>query len=631
MLKIILFLISINIEASVIDFKILSTTDIHSNLMNYNYEEDKEDNTVGLVKIATLIKQERNDNTILLDNGDAFVSGAIDYYIITKNKETPHYKKNPIYTLMNHLKYDAGVIGNHDFNYDLDYLNLVIKSANFPILSSNIYYDEKGKLGKNYFTPYVILEKELKDNDNKKHKLKIALIGLTPTQIMAWDGRFLKGKVLTTDLVATAKKYVKEVKEKGADLVIIMSHSGVDFPKEKYEEMTEDVSWYLTQIKDVTAVTSGHSHKLFPSEAFKDLKNANLEKGTINNVPVVQAGYYGSHLGVINIKIEKTNDKINIIDSRSKVLPIYKKEGTNVISLVEADKESQKIVEKIHGETIKFMRTPIGEIDSDLNTYATLASPTKIISFINSVQKDKAKEIVKGTKYENLPILSTAAPFKTGGRDRLGKYSSVKKGKISILDVNDIYMHTNNFFILKFTGNQLKEFLEKAVSGYETIPVDNNEPKDLIKIEWRDYNFAQISGITYKIDLTKPNRYDLEGKLINPDSYRISSLKYEGKELKDTQEFLLATNSYRATGGGSFPYCDGSTIAIKTEYQNRDLIKEYVRKHKNIKIELEDNWSFIPNFKNTYFVSSANSELEKTDKFKTYKTLDNGLKVYWIK
>ena len=109
------------------------------------------------------------------------------------------------------MHYEVGTLGNHEFNYGLDYLADAIKQAKFPIINANVV-----KVGTEepYFTPYVIQTKEVVDSQGKTYKLNIGYIGFVPPQIMVWDKANLQGKVETRDIVKTAQKYVPEMKQK---------------------------------------------------------------------------------------------------------------------------------------------------------------------------------------------------------------------------------------------------------------------------------------------------------------------------------------------------------------------------------------------------------------------------------
>ncbi len=161
------------------------------------------------------------------------------------------------------MNYDVDTLGNREFNYGLNYLADAIKQAKFPIVNSNVV---KAGTVEPYFTPYVIQEKSVVDNNGKTHKLKIGYIGFVPLQIMVWDKANLQGKVESHDIVKTAQKYVPEMKKKGADIIVALVYIGPS--DEPYQEGAENSAFYLADVPHIDAVIFGHSQRIFPNKEF---------------------------------------------------------------------------------------------------------------------------------------------------------------------------------------------------------------------------------------------------------------------------------------------------------------------------------------------------------------------------
>lgn len=196
-------------DAAKVKLRIMETTDIHVNLANYDYYSDKETDQYGLAKTATLIKKARDEakNSLLFDNGDLIQGNPLGDYV-AKIDPLKQGETHPVYKAMNLLDYDAGNIGNHEFNYGLDYLDMTLEGANFPYINANVYVDDGDDdetNDKNYFTPYQILDKKVTDENGKEHTIKVGVIGFVPPQVMQWDSANLEGKVIAKDIVATAK------------------------------------------------------------------------------------------------------------------------------------------------------------------------------------------------------------------------------------------------------------------------------------------------------------------------------------------------------------------------------------------------------------------------------------------
>ena len=178
---------------------------------------------------------------------------------------------------MNYLKYDAGIVGNHEFNYGLDYLKDVQEEVQFPIVNANIYQDDHDSNPDNdvnYFTPYKIIDKTIKDNAGNESTIKVGVIGFAPPQIMQWDKDNLTGKVITKDIVAQANKFIPEMKADGADVIVAIAHSGCDIAEEGQEE-AENAVYDLTKVPGIDAMLFGHAHLNFPGDASFNGKNWN--------------------------------------------------------------------------------------------------------------------------------------------------------------------------------------------------------------------------------------------------------------------------------------------------------------------------------------------------------------------
>ena len=106
--------------------------------------------------------------------------------------------------------------------------------------------------------------------------------------------------------------------------------------------------------------------------------------------------------------------------------------------------------------------------------------------------------------------------------------------------------------------------------------------------------FESTSGVTYRIDLTQPSRYDGDGKLAARDAHRIVDLQFQGEPIDETQEFVVVTNNYRAGGGGSFPGLDGKNIVVEAPDTNRDVLVRFIHEQGRINPTADGNWSFAP-------------------------------------
>ena len=576
------------VEGQTVDVRILATTDLHTNLVNYDYYQDKPVETLGLAKTAVLIEKAKkeNPNVLLVDNGDTIQGTPLGTY---KAIVDPVEKgeQHPMYAALQALGFEAGTLGNHEFNYGLDYLNRVIETAGLPIVNANVLDPATGKF---IYQPYKIIEKTFTDTQGRLTTVKIGVTGIVPPQILNWDKANLEGKVVVRDSVEAIRDIIPEMRKAGADITLVLSHSGIG--DDKYEKGEENEGYQIASLPGVDAVVTGHSHAEFPSgngtgfyEKYPGVDGVN---GKINGTPVTMAGKYGDHLGVIDLKLNYTDGKWKVTDSKGSIRKVDTK--SNV-----ADQRVIDIAKESHQGTINYVRQQVGTTTAPITSYFSLVKDDPSVQIVNNAQLWYAKQELAGTPEANLPILSAAAPFKAGTRGDATAYTDIPAGPIAIKNVADLYLYDNVTAILKVNGVQLKEWLEMSAGQFNTIDPNNNQPQNLVNTDYRTYNFDVIDGVTYEFDITQPNKYDREGKLANPNASRVRNLKYQGKEIDPNQEFIVVTNNYRSNG--NFPGVREASLNRLLNLENRQAIINYILAVKNINPSADQNWHFADTIK----------------------------------
>jgi 2',3'-cyclic-nucleotide 2'-phosphodiesterase/3'-nucleotidase len=598
------------VQAAKVQLRVLETTDIHVHLVDYDYYSDKSSNTLGLAKTASLIKAARAEvkNSLLFDNGDLLQGNPLGDYI-AKEQGLDDGQIHPVYKAMNLLNYDAANLGNHEFNYGLDFLKKALSGANFPYVSANTYIydgDNDESNDKNYFTPYKILERELTAEDGSKVTINVGVIGFVPPQITQWDKVNLDQKVSVHDMVEDAKKFIPQMRSEGADIVIVIPHSGIG--KIDGGKFAENSTLALSKVPGVDAILFGHSHQPFPSDKYADINGADIEKGTLNGVPSVMPGFWGSHLGVIDFDLEVNQGKWQVIDGKGSLRAIYKRDGREKIALVDADPSIVAAVDSEHKATIEYMNKGVGTTTAPIHSYFSLVQDDPSVQIVTNAQKRYVEKLIKGTEYDGIAVLSAGAPFKAGGRGGADYYTNISAGKIALKNVADLYIYPNTLRAVLINGAQVREWLEMSMGAYNTITANTTVEQPLLNPKFPSYNFDIIDGVTFKVDLSKEARYDQEGKQVS-DTHRIIDFKFAGKAVDDEQQFIVATNNYRASGGGSFPGIDGSNIIISAPDENRTVLANDIFTLKTIDPSADKNWSFKSIDKvNVTFESSPNAK-----------------------
>lgn len=567
---------SAGLQAAEVSLRLLETTDVHMNLLDYDYYQDKTTDQYGLARAITLIKAARSEatNSLLFDNGDLLQGNPLGDVMAKVHPLKPG-QVHPAYKVMNQLGYDAGNLGNHEFNYGLPFLRQSIAGANFPYVNANVFVDDADKDGanaKHAFTPYVLLDRQFKDAQGNSHAIKVGVIGFVPPQIMQWDKAHLEGKVVTRGIVEVAQKYVPEMRAKGAQLVIAIPHSG--FEKTPAGARVENAVAGLAGVAGIDAILFGHSHAEFPSAAFADFPLADVTRGTINGVAAVMPGRWGDHLGIVDFKLDNRSGEWKVVHSQSSIRPIFDRKAKK--PLVAADPLVAATIGEEHAKTLAYVRSQVAVSSAPIYSYFAQVSDDPSVQIVSNAQTAYVKRAMQGTDYEKYPVLSAAAPFKSGGRQGWSYYTDIPAGPLAIKNVADLYIYPNTLKAMLITGADVKEWLEMSAGQFNRIDPQGAPEQQLINAAYPSYNFDTLDGVSYALDVTEPAKYTERGVLAAPTANRVKNLMFQGKPIDPAAQFVVATNNYRAFGGGNFPGITATKVIFDAPEENREVLVQYL-------------------------------------------------------
>jgi 2',3'-cyclic-nucleotide 2'-phosphodiesterase/3'-nucleotidase len=577
---------------------ILETTDVHSNVLSYDYYKLKPDDSLGYERTATLIRRARAEfpNTFLFDSGDTIQGSVLaDYQALVKPVGCD--QELAIYRAMDTMGYDGGTAGNHEFNYGLGFLSQVTGTPmnvdggqtghcagpHFPLVLANVY---SARDGQPIFKPWTVVTKNIEaytpDGSKVSVPLRIGIIGFTPPPIMQWDKQKLGGKVTVSGVVEAAQKYLPQLQAQHPDLIVAILHGGLD--TSPYTPQMENAGWYLAGVPGINVLLLGHSHTEFPGPRYAGMKDVDARLGFVRNVPAVMGGFFGRDLGVIQLVLNRQQGrwKIDLDNTHSEVRPICPQKD----QCVPADPQIAPLVQQAHESTIAYVNTPIGESTLRMSSYFADEGNMTALSPVNAAQADYVRSELPRSHPElaNVPVLSAAAAFRTGfgGPD---DYTDVAPGPLTLRSAADLYFYPNTLAAVKTDGAGLKAWLEKSAQRFNRIDPARTDEQPLISKHLVGYNFDQIQGgIHYVIDLSKPV------------GQRITSLTYHGKPVAPSDPFIIATNNYRASGGGHFPGLDGNNIVLAAPDGTREILAQWLQRHHRLDArDLEPrSWKFAP-------------------------------------
>lgn len=522
-------LVAVSALAQSVQIRVLATTDLHGNIYPYDYYSGKPAER-GLAKLATLIKQERTANTLLVDCGDTIQGTPLETVhesAVKRGDKSP----DPMMLAMNELHYDSMTVGNHEFNYGLENLVAAHKIAKFPWLAANVD-------GPSGFLPSIT---------KTIGGVRVTVIGVVTPTIPSWE-RPENYKGLTfVDPVARVKKIASDLRrENKTDIIIVAAHSGLDRDPKGGAKLTEDlpgenVAYEIAEQTPVDAVIFGHTH-------------AELGEYHVGNVIMMQPRNWGISLGEMDFTVNRAGGKWTVAKVTSHTIP--------VTSAVPPDETILAIGKPYHDAAEAYLSKPVTKVSSPLSMEYSRVEDTALIDAIQDVQQ----------KETGAPV-SFASAFITSAR--------VPAGEMTVRQVAALYPYDNTLYKIAGTGKMIREALENSARFYKTCTGDCSTGP-LINPAIIGYNYDMAQGVEYEIDLRKP-----EGS-------RIVNLRYQGQPLDDGKAVDIAVNSYRAGGSGGYSVFKDAKILWRSSEEIRDMMIRYYTEKGELPAAPDENWRVLP-------------------------------------
>ena len=494
--------------AQEVNIKILGTSDIHGRVVPWSYGADVEDKSGSYAQIATYVKDVRknNKNVVLVDVGDAIQDNQVDVFA----KDKKYYKDHPIPKVLNEMKYDVFVLGNHEFNFGMKALDEILKDIKAKKLTANFYYKKNDK---RYIDATTIIEKD---------GVKLGIIGLSTPMSAKFeeDTGNLKDMKFTSP-TEEARTQVEKLKAKGVDAIIVIAHMGIDNENKIPDTGMRDV---INAVDGIDVVIAGHMHKDVPSE-------------TIKNTLITEPHRYGTVVSEVDLTFD-INDKkeVKLVKKESKTVPVKE---------LEADKKIAEIYKPYHEKLRELNNVVIGQTENEMvpqetkhGVSAAFSKDTGLSSFINDVEQH----------YSGADVVTFSFDHQKARMD---------KGDIKKKDIIFNYRYAGgDVTVYELTGKQLKEYMEWSANYFDTIqPGDTEYRYNAERKKSKYVTYDIFGGVNYKIDLR------------NPKGSKIVDLTLaDGKPVTDDMKLKVGMNSYRfAQLNGKGGIWEGQQIPVLWE------------------------------------------------------------------
>ncbi|MEV2276825.1 5'-nucleotidase C-terminal domain-containing protein [Nocardiopsis sp. NPDC049922] len=529
---------------------VMGTSDLHGYCLNWDYFRDAEyangaGDHIGIAKASSLIERIRSErgrrNTLLFDSGDTIQGSSLATYYNTVEPFTETGEVHPMARAMNAVGYDAVALGNHEFNYGIDHLAAWIEQMDAPVLGANAVHHGTDEPA---YRPYVLKRMRV-DCANRRGRipLVVGVLGLTNPGAILWDKRHVEGKLEFRDLVESAAHWVPIMRARGADVVVVSAHSGDsgtssygdDLPVENASAMVAE------QVPGIDAILFGHAHRDVPERFVTN-------RVTGERVLMSMPSYWGRRLSVMDLALRRERGRWRVVAKSAVALNA---------NTVEEDPRVVAAVEAQHATTVAYVNQVIATSVEELSAAEACWRDTAILDYIQHVQMETVRAALQGTPEGDLPVISIAAPF--------SRSAVFPAGDVSIRDMAGLYIYDNTLLASELTGAQVRDYLEHSARYFARLaPGEAVDPEAITNAGGTpDYNFDQVAGLEYEIDISRP-----EGE-------RITSLTLNGQEVADDQRFVMAVNNYRQSGGGNFPHIAAAPVVYNRQAEVRQALIDF--------------------------------------------------------
>lgn len=543
------------------EIRILHTADLHGQLHGYDYDQDRDGNNRGLAHLAHLIHRQRDevDCCLLFDSGDFLFGNPISAPRAADQiaRAQQPLGRHPIIGMMNRLGFDAAALGNHEFDHGLGALPAALHQMTFPLLLSNLICAEGVAKPLRHLPDQLMLRRTVRCSDGTTREVKIGVLGLTPEHTPQWSLPRHQECLKLAPIAEAAQNTAQQLRQAGADVIVALTHSGIGVGSTTIGP-PDTSALDVAQTADVDVLLCGHQHHLFPDVGRTDrarYAHINYTRGRLAGRPATMPGAYGSHLGQIDLTLQKTEAGWRIQSSNCALLTAQ-----------EFAAEYQHLIAPYHQAARQRSAPAIAITDAPLHTHFGRFHNDASVQLVARALAHAAQPLLQGRPEAELPLIAAASCFKSGGLAGDEHFLNIPAGALKHHHLDQLYPFRDQLCLAKLTGRELRLWIESSAQNFNTIkPGIPDQP--LLDFTRPGHMFDHFWGLNYCFDLTLP-----------PMGGRVQEITWQGMPLADNQTVVVASNSFRMGGAGGVTHL-GPDHWLATSDQNiADIVANYIAK-----------------------------------------------------
>lgn len=547
-------------------FRILATSDTHMHVTGWDPLRDEVVGERGMDVLAHKIEAARlaaQGDCILVDNGDSVQGTPVGETCAAWPADHIH----PWAAVANAIGYDAVGLGNHDFDFGIPFLEQVVAQTDAPTLCAS--FDVGHVEG---VAPMALLPRRLRCSDGEVRALMVGITSVLPPQTVIWNHAQLSGRLTFLQGLKAAKQAVQAVRDAGADIVVMLCHSGL-IDTENGADSENFAAAVAAEVAGIDAMVLGHTHEYFPVRG---------GPRSLHGVPAVMPGYGAQALGAIDLELDWTATGWRVTNHHARLITPHESDTPRP--------DITALSAPAIAETRDRLNTVVAHTDTGFHSYFEMLRSGLASALVARAMMHSLRDQIAQTDLAGLPMLASVATFLMGGRLGPRNFVEVPRGAVRARHLAMLSPFTDTISGMVMTGAELRAWSERSAAFF-AAPLESG--RYLVEPDAPAFNFDILHGVEAVVDPRCDRRFDLQGVLVDPSAQRVQSLNYQGAPVADDARFVVAMTSYRGAGGGAFPRLASPSDGIATQTTLGQALHDVVRSDPSAFDPAPSVWRFV--------------------------------------